>query len=411
MHVHHGLRGQEADRDLNFVRALAEQLALPFHFRRVDARSHARKQKLSLEESARNLRYQALAEVLNERNCHKIATGHTSNDQAETVIDHFLRGSGPAGLSGIPLQRDRIIRPLLEFDRNQIRSYATVEKLSYCEDSTNRELAHKRNRIRRELIPYLTRQFNSNLVETMNRTAKVFGEVETYLQQEAKNAFKSLVSLQRKNEIVLEIEGFLTYNRLIRKYIIFHCLDRLAPSRKLLDFKKLDSVLSIIKRKEVGKEFKLSDSHIVQIDHDGIAFYQAFDPPPHSIEVNFLAQKSINFLDYHFEWSILEQDRAPDFVRDHNIELFDFDRTGNALTLTTVKPGMRFVPLNFEGKKKVATLLSDLKVPHRQRARIPILAAKDAIVWICGYQIDDRFKITEKTQTVLKVELTEIADA
>lgn len=410
VHVHHGLRGKEADEDLAFVEKLAFSRTLPCHSRKVDAGDYAKTHKLSIEDSARVLRYQVFEEILAKTGFDKLATAHTAHDQAETVIDRFLRGSGAAGLRGIPASRGAYVRPLLRFGRDELRLYAQQRDLAHREDSMNQQLQYRRNRIRHELIPYLEEHFNPNLIGTLNRTAEIFRETEAFLNVTAAEAFKSLVSLQKKNEIIVGIEGFLKYNRLIQKYILFHCCKKLSLDRRIFSFPKINSLLEIINKREVGKTFKLDPFLTLQIDHDGLVIRTAIDSHPPSVEVNFLSQKSIKYLDYQFQWSILDSERHVVFDPHRNVEFFDFEKTGTQLKMTCFYPGAWFTPLNFAGKKKVAAFFSDMKIPLHLRERIPILVAPNGIVWICGYQIDDKFKVTENTRTVLKMEMSRTKD-
>ena len=172
LHVHHGLRGEEADLDLEFTRELAQKLELPFHFKKVDIRRYAMLHKRSIEESARVLRYQAYDQLLAETKAAKLATAHTADDQVETLLDHFLRGSGVVGLRGMTPTRESYIRPLLGFTRRELEQFVRENRLSFREDSSNRDLNFKRNRIRHELIPYLQKHFNPNLTQTLGRSAK-----------------------------------------------------------------------------------------------------------------------------------------------------------------------------------------------------------------------------------------------
>lgn len=409
IHVHHGIRGKEADEDLRFVRALAEKYGLPFYEKKVDAVALAKLQGISLEEAARTLRYRAYEEAINGTDCNKLATGHTANDQAETILDHFLRGSGQLGLSGMRRTRNMYIRPLLKITREELSNYVDTCGLSYRKDSSNEDLRFKRNRIRKELIPYLAEYFNSNIIHTLNRTSEIFFENEQFLTAYADNAFKSLVSLQKKNEIILEIKGFLGYFNIVRKYIVFRTCEALLIPRRTLTFDKLEKIIQVIEQKKIGKKVELNSEFELLIDHDGIVFRKKPGKKPQKVSLDILSTESVRFHNYQLNWSLTSRNQDFSVTNTPDVEYVDFEKTGRKLYLRPFAAGDKFIPLNFHGRKKVAAYFSDCKIPHHIRETIPILESSKGIVWVCGHALDDRFKVTEETEKILKLEIKEIS--
>jgi tRNA(Ile)-lysidine synthase len=410
VHVNHGIRGEEADGDLEFVRSLSDQYNLPFYFQKVDALKFAREQRYSLEESARILRYQVYEETLKKSKFAKLATGHTANDQAETILQHLLRGSGILGMSGIAETRGPYIRPLLIFTRNELKTYVKQHELQYRQDSTNRELKYRRNRIRNELIPYLEKNFNPNLIKTLNHLGEIFAENEQFLKFHANESFDTLVVYRKKNKIILDINHFLNYFIILRKYIIFRVFEELSINRNLLNFDKLSKILKLISNKEIGKQITFDKDWGLYIDHDGIVIKKNVQPFPKT-KLNVLEKGPVRFRDYEFGWTIFERQYLKNFDENPNIEFLDLEQTGSQLYLRNFQPGDRFIPLNFTGHKKVADYFSDRKIPHHFREEIPILESNRGIVWICGYCIDDRFKVTSDSKRILKVEMKEVSNA
>src|SRR6185437_5720369 len=174
-HFHHGIRAAEADADQQFVAEISSRLELPFHCGSGDAPAHAREHGLSLETAARDLRHQWFSKLLAEDKADKIATAHTLDDQAETVLMRVLRGAGAQGLSGIaPLHKEkRLIRPLLEVRRTQLEQYLRKLQQRWREDSSNQDLAHTRNRVRHQLMPLLEQQFNPGIRQTLGDLSEV----------------------------------------------------------------------------------------------------------------------------------------------------------------------------------------------------------------------------------------------
>lgn len=410
IHVHHGLRGKEADRDLEFTRTLAQKLNFPFHVRKVAAKEFARVHQLSLEESARQLRYQAFDEVLAETRSTKLATAHTADDQAETVLDHFLRGSGIRGLRGMTASRGRYIRPLLEFTRLELEQFVREHQLPYCEDSSNRDLNFKRNRIRHELIPYLKKYFNPEVTDALTKTARILDESEAFLTDFAGRAYKSLVSLQKKSEIVLEIEPFLNYFSIVQKYILFHAGEQLGVARCDWTFEKIERILKAAASRRIGKKILINREFETYIDHDGLVIRKR-PAPDLKLKVDLMKQSFVDFGRFQIRWSILNKEEGFRFDKNKNVEFVDFDKTGHLVYLRTCVPGDRFIPLNFSGHKKLASYFSDHKAPHHLRRETPILESSAGIVWIGGFGIDDRFKVTNQTRNLLKLELIDKSDA
>jgi tRNA(Ile)-lysidine synthase len=409
VHVHHGLRGAEADADLQFTRDLAEKLNLPFHFRRVETRMHAKTHRLSLEESARNLRYQAFDEILKEAGATKLATAHTADDQAETILDHLLRGSGVTGLRGMTPIRGPYIRPLLQFSREELEGFVRDQCIFFREDSSNRDLSFKRNRIRHELLPYLKTHFNPDLVATLANTANILKENESFLVDFAGKAYKSLVSL-KNDEIVLEIKPFLNYFAIVQKYILFCAGVQLGIPRKDWTFKKTERVLEAVASRRIGKRIQINRAFDAYLDHDGLVIGRRTKSATR-INLDLRKQDSVEFQRFVIRWSIQQTTKNLRFGKNKKVEFVDFDKTGHLVCLRTSLPGDRFIPLNFSGHKKIASLFSDQKVPHRLRKETPILESPNGIAWVGGYGIDDRFKVTSQTKHLLKLELIDKAHA
>lgn len=201
VHIHHGIRGEEADRDRDFCKALAKSLSLPFYCFHRDVPAFAKAQGLGEEEAGRVLRYACLQEIAREVPCHrgKIALAHHKEDNAETILHNLLRGSGLAGLQGIPKSKDNVIRPLLDFSREEIEAYLTENNIAYQRDSTNLENHYTRNRIRNQIFPLFTREINSRAVDHILRAGKIFGEAHACFKALAR---KEMEEEARKQEVL-----------------------------------------------------------------------------------------------------------------------------------------------------------------------------------------------------------------
>ena len=207
VHVNHGIRGTEAERDEQFAKQLCRQLSVEYISRRVDVPSVAHQEKLSEEEAV------------------KIAVAHHQNDQAETVLMNLVRGSSLRGICGIRPVRDNIIRPLLCVSRAQIEEYLTLQGLSYVTDSTNEELVYTRNKIRRELIPYLEKNLNPNAVQKLTELADSVLQAEEYIEQQAAGLYEKAVILQpqenpSKPSVKLSVKALVSAPLVLQQYVI-----------------------------------------------------------------------------------------------------------------------------------------------------------------------------------------------
>ena len=187
-HVNHGLRGKMADKDELFVRDLVHRNGLPFYHKKEDVRTYAMKNKISIEEGAREVRYKFLYALLDRLNYDRLALGHHANDQAETILMNLVRGSGLRGMGGMRPTRDRVIRPLLFVSRGTVESYAVERSLDFVEDASNRDRKFLRNRIRWDVIPVLENASGHQVVSPICRTGDACQEAEGYLKYSAREA-------------------------------------------------------------------------------------------------------------------------------------------------------------------------------------------------------------------------------
>jgi len=409
IHLNHGLRGDQADRDQQFVEQLAKEYNVAIISRKVKVPTFIAKKNLSEEQGARILRYRFFEWVLKKTDADCIALGHQADDQVETVIDHFLRGSGVKGLSGIPIRRDKFIRPLLFAKREKIETYASSNSLHYIIDSTNVMVKYRRNRIRHELIPYLQQQFNPAISDVVIRSAKIMNEVDIYLNQQAKLALETCLINVKKNKIILDIHSFLNYFSIIQKYMLFLLLDRIQLNRSLLTSQKLDRILKLIQQQVADKKFQLDPQWQIWIDHHQLVIIKATGT---YVEIEVAINEVIPLLDLNLKFKAepVNKDQLPErFYKDKSIEFVDYDKIKGALKIRNFKTGDRFRPLNFNGEKKLSDFFTDEKIPLHERKEIPLLVCDSGIVWIMGYQIDDRFKITSNTEQILRLQLNKEA--
>ncbi len=226
-HLNHGLRGAESDRDEGFVRGLAERFGLPFHTRRIDARSYSRTQGLSLQHAGRDLRYAYFGELAHEHGYQKIAVGHTKDDQVETFVMRVIKGTGLRGLSSIPIRRGPIIRPLLSCYRSEIEAYVRQESIPYVEDSSNVKDVYQRNFVRNRVLP-LFEKLNPNFRERLLFLLDDLTRLNSLFEQEARRFLSEEVHIE-EGDAVVEAEKLKRLDPETRYRVLAGMLERVDP--------------------------------------------------------------------------------------------------------------------------------------------------------------------------------------
>ncbi|MCU0643778.1 MAG: tRNA lysidine(34) synthetase TilS [bacterium] len=406
IHINHQLRGSQADEDQQFVTRLSKQYHLSVTSRKINVPKFIEKKGISQEEGARFLRYRFFKWALKRTGADWVALGHHADDQVETVIDHFLRGSGVKGLMGMPIRRDKFIRPLLFATRKEIETYAKAHSLHYQVDSTNEMTKYRRNRIRLELIPYLQQHFNPAISDVVLRTAQIMDEVESYMQEQAGKALETCLVNFKKHKIVLDINTFLNYFIAIQKYILYQILDRIELPRSILTSAGMDRAMQLIGTRVSGKRMMLTADWQLSIDHECLVIQKIQNLIPElAIELDRIYELGNG--EFEFQATLIDREQLPQqFSIDRKIEYIDYGRIKGPMVIRNFQVGDRFHPLNLKGTKKLSDFFTDQKIPLHQRRDIPILVCDAGIIWIINHQIDDRFKITESTRQILKLQVS-----
>jgi len=247
-HVNYGYRGKEADKDEKYVKELAEEYKLACEVckpTRSDSKSS------NLEASAREIRYDFFQKLLEKEKADKIAVAHNQNDQVETILMFFLRGSGLKGLSGMDHQQGKIIRPLLDCSREDILKYLKKNKLEFRQDETNKDKTFTRNRLRHELIPHLQKEFNPNLPATLLQSARAIRDDYEFIGQAIKKTYKSLVD-EKANKVSLSLEKFLQLELALQRGILRHIFIEFLGDTKDISFLDLEETRRILREGKSG---------------------------------------------------------------------------------------------------------------------------------------------------------------
>ena len=241
-HINHMIR-EEAGEDEEFVKKYCEEKQIPFFVKYAKVEDIAKDMKIGTEEAGRKVRYDFFEEILKDTGADKIATAHTKNDNAETVLMNLIRGSGTAGLKGIKAIRDeKYIKPLIEASRDEIEKYCEEKKLNPRHDKTNDENIYTRNKVRNILIPMIKKEFNPNIIETVDRLSKLVEKENNYLDKVTTETYKKLLIKEEKQEIILNLRRFNEEDEVIKSRIVLYTIKKLFGQANGIEKVHIDDI-------------------------------------------------------------------------------------------------------------------------------------------------------------------------
>ena len=260
-HVNHMIR-KEADSETEYVMQYCEQSHIPCYVKRIDVTKLAKEQKLGTEEMGRKIRYDFFEEVAQKEKANKIATAHNANDNAETVLMNFLRGTSTAGLKGIEIIREqKYIRPLRECERKEIEEYCKEHNLKPKIDQSNFENIYTRNKIRNDLIPYLQKEFNPNILATINRLSELAAEEDDYFSEMVAKEYEVLKLGNTDTEIILELKPFNQLPKVIKSRLILYTINKLLGSTQGIEKVNIEDIITLCER-NIGNKYLMPHKNI-----------------------------------------------------------------------------------------------------------------------------------------------------
>ena len=252
---------EEASDDEEYVRNYCEKNGIEFYSKSIDVKNLANNNKIGTEEAGRIARYDFFDEVMKKTNSNKVAIAHNKNDKIETIIMHVLRGSGINGLIGIEPKRDIYIRPLIECERYEIERYCKEKNLNPRIDKTNFENIYTRNKIRNVAIPYIQKEFNPNIIQTIDRLSALVSEEEEYMQHQVELSYKNILIEEKGKEIVLDLKKFNNEEKVIKSRIIRYTITRLFGSSNNIELIHIEDILKLCSR-NIGNKYLTPNKNI-----------------------------------------------------------------------------------------------------------------------------------------------------
>jgi len=404
LHVNHGLRGSESDGDEEFVRALASLYGLPIHVLAAPVLTG------NVEQEARRARYDFFVEQISSGTCEAVATGHTLDDQAETVLYRFLRGAGTAGLSGIrPATASGIIRPLIELRRDEIRSWLTDRNIPWREDQSNQNPEFLRNRIRLQHLPELSASVNPALPEVLASTADWAQAEEDYWTAEL-DRLEPLYLIEQPEIILISTSPFLELPVAVQRRLLRRAVERVRGSLRAIDFRHVEAIRAMMATREGSGRIQLPDLDV----------YRSFDwlrLAPFGIdsrlERDFEAplaipgRTEVPERQLTIEMELLDN---PD-VYNREVQALDWERCAGSLSeglrLRNWRPGDRYQPQGRTAAEKIKTLFQECRVPLWERRTWPVVVA-ETILWSRRFGVASEFAAGLESGKILTIrEVTE----
>lgn len=390
-HCNFQLRGDESDDDEFFVRRFAEQLNVLFLLKRFDTERFARENRMNIQLAARHLRYHWFEQMAMENHCDFIATAHHANDNVETFFVNLFRGAGLEGLSGIPKERGKIIRPLLEFSVKQIRQYAIDNQLVWRNDSSNNSDKYLRNQIRHHIVPKLE-EINPFFLENFNKS-------QTFLKQSVRfidffiEKIKKQCFLEEAKQIKIDISQLKQQPEI--DLVLYHLFypyhfKNISDIRQLLDSQTGKQIFSSTHRLLKDRNYLILKENELFSDEKIILNKEMTEiTEPFGLKMEFLSDFNLK-----------------NFQKNEKIAYIDADLLSFPLVIRRKQDDDYFYPLGMKQKKSLNKFFKDEKYSIYEKETQFLLCSNNHIVWVMGKRLDDRFKITPKTKNVLKIQVT-----
>src|SRR6056297_162100 len=393
-HCNFQLRGDESDHDENFVMALAENYQIPIHNVHFNTREVAKKEGISIQMAARDLRYEWFDELRQKHSYNYIAIAHNKNDLIETFLINLTRGTGIKGLTGIKEKSGTIIRPLLFASRKNIEDFCHSNNFEYREDSSNKPTKYSRNLIRHEIIPAFE-SINPSFIDTMTQNINTLKNTEKIYYHTLQKTLTEIADEQDK-----------------KTYFAIDKIEKLEPVETYM-FEFLNPY-----------GFSISQINDIIASLDGISGKQFFSPTHRLIkdrdnlileEISlvqskpFFIEETTGQIEYPIPLILDKSDKTEEFQinTQKNIAQLDYDKLEFPLTLRKWNKGDYFMPLGMQNLKKVSDFFIDQKVPIPEKEKVWIIESGNKIAWIVGLRIDERFKITEETTRIFQLKIPE----
>jgi tRNA(Ile)-lysidine synthase len=418
-HINHGLR-KEASKDKTLIKNICTKNDIPFSYSKVDIETFAKSNNFSIEEAARIKRYEFLANLANEHNIKTLITAHHADDQIETVLFRFLNGSSIDNLGGIkktsPLFIDNkieVFRPFLDIWKSEISDYSTKNKIKFNLDKSNLDNKFTRNKIRNSIIPFLEKEYNSEIKENILQLSNIAKEDSSYFKKEL-----DLLDTKTQiinNELTIDISTLPTESSL-RKRSLQNSLLK-APLAKggfrgIFTLHTLNKIDSLLKQNKPSFSVDLKNNFVLKKENNIITIKKQSKKTNNFIHcIDNVGEFSIPEINKTITIKSYKKSDAFTINKSNNPVYLDASKISFPLTIRSKIDGDTFVPFGQKHSKKLKDYFINKKANRYQRWKIPIFCDNNnSILWVGNYQIDNKFKVTEDTDNILEINIGETND-
>ena len=408
IHINHMLRGEEADKDENYIIDLCEQMGIKHYVKIINIEYIAKETNVSLETAGRNERYKAFEEIKIKDKYNKIAVAHNANDQAETILMRIMRGTGLEGLTGIKPQREGgIIRPILCLNRQEIEDYCEYNGLNPRIDASNYDRHYSRNRVRLDILPYMRDNFNKDIIDTLNRMTLLLQKDNEFIEEYSQKCY-NIYCKKHNNKLEILKELFEKEMESIITRVVIIAFKEISKSYQNFEMKHIYEIVNLASR-ETGKKINLTNNIICENLYGNIVlskndnkYYNSCVKTEIKLDKDNIIE-NIEFNNYIINFEVIENKKKEKFTKNNLIKLFNYDKIEKEILIRYRKDGDKIIPLGMSGSKKVKDIFINSKVPREERDNTPILCFDDKISWIVGYKTSQLFKIDSDTKMILKI--------
>ena len=388
-HLNHKLRGKTAKEDEKYCIDLCSKNKIELVNVARDVKTYVKKMKVSIEEAGREIRYYELSKAASITGCTKIATAHNASDNVETVLLNFIKGTGLKGLTGIPIRRENIIRPILSLTADEIRKYLKANKIPFRIDESNRNLDYERNFLRNEIIPKLKQRLNPRLEEKVSNTSKIISEIDSFIQKQIEKISIQAVKFDRNvlrinSNAVLKLDVSLL--SIFLKTVIEKNLQIELTSENI--FALVDLVNS-----QTGKSAHLKENVIASKERNELIIGQKSSARTQKAICKIKVGQALSVDGKIISISKVSR-KMFKFTQDKSVEFVSGDTLKDSFEIRKWKAGDKFQPIGMKGTKKISDFLSDEKISSLGKKEHLVLTNSGRIVWVIGLRIDERFKVT-----------------
>lgn len=419
VHLNHGLRGKEAQADARYVAGLAARLGIPVSVEKRDIRAFKKQHHSSLEEAAREVRYLFFHEQSLTFNAGSVALAHTADDQAETVLLHLIWGTGSRGLRGMsPVESWHspltgagvtVVRPLLDVTRAETEAYCQHYDLKPRYDTSNSSTLFRRNRVRSELIPLLE-SYNPRVRAALRRTADLVTGEQEALEALTSPLVEGILRVDGKS-VVINVKAALEQPVGIQRFLLRSAWALLKGDLRDLEAQHIEKMRRLLVGK-VGKTIHLPFDAVFHRGYEFAVLSPEEEPLPlPAAPVKLRVPGEVDAMGYHFRAYLRPGHITPLKESDRYHMYMDAEVVGRVLTIRPRQPGERFYPLGMAEEKKLQDFMVDVKIPQRLRSNIPLVCSSVHILWVTGYRLDERAKVTAGTRKVLVLEAIPLTSA